>query len=424
MFGSLFKPKWMEPGANRGACQENGKAGHSWEPVGSDKHPTSWRCDRCGSARHESAVWWVRYSRGGKVIRESTGTPLRREAEQFLSTRVDSQRPVIPRVERVTFDELAQLYLDTCKTKGLRDLGFASRCVERLRAHFGGWRVIHITWGTIMGYVAARQGEGYANGTINRDLACLRRMFRLGKKEGKVLLVPEIELLREAPPRQGFLSDLDFLALEAGLPDHLRLPVAFMYTYGWRKEAVLSLTWERVNLREGTVELDARYSKNGEPVMVRLTPTLLERFRGQRQVTVAWVRSKELQASMQDVAARVPWVFHRDGRRIKGFRKAWLRACAAINRPGLMVHDMRRSAARNYDRRGISRSVAMKMAGWKTDAIYTRYRIVSDEDLREAAAKLETGAFAAALPPDTSKRDTNLSSLPYLASAERADTIG
>lgn len=158
--------------------------------------------------------------------------------------------------------------------------------------------------------------------------------------------------------------------------------------------------------------------------MVRLTPTLLERFRWHWQATVAWVRSKEPQASMQDVAVRVPWVFHRDGRRIKGFRKAWLRACAAINRPGLMVHDMRRSAARNYDRRGISRSVAMKMAGWKTDAIYTRYRIVSDEDLREAAAKLEAGAFAASLPPDTSKRDTNLSSLPSLSSAERADTMG
>ena len=422
MRGSLYKPKWMEPGPSRAACQENGKASHEWDPVGTEKHTSAWECARCGAIRHESAVWWARYSRGGKIIRESTGTTSRREAERFLATRVDPLHPVIPRVERVTFEELALVYLDTCKAKGLRDLGFAARCVERLRDHFGGWRIVHITWDAIMGYVTARQTQGYANGTINRDLACLRRMFRLGKKSGKVLLVPEIELLREAPPRQGFLSDLDFLALEAELPDYLRLPVAFMYTYGWRKEAVLCLTWERVNLREGTVELDARYSKNGEPVMVQLTPTLLERFRQQWQATVGWVRSREPHATTQDVVSQVPWVFHRDGRRIKGFRKAWLRACAAINRPGLMVHDLRRSAARNYDRRGISRSVAMKMAGWKTDAIYTRYRIVSDEDLREAAAKLEAGTFATALPLEPPKGDVNLSSLPSLPSMERLDT--
>lgn len=53
------------------------------------------------------------------------------------------------------------------------------------------------------------------------------------------------------------------------------------------------------------------------------------------------------------------------------------------------------------DRRGISRAVAMAMAGWKTDAIYRRYWIVSDEDLQEAAAKLEGPTFAAALPPES-----------------------
>ena len=43
---------------------------------------------------------------------------------------------------------------------------------------------------------------------------------------------------------------------------------------------------------------------------------------------------------------------------------------------------------RNLERAGASRSVAMKMTGHKTEAVYRRYAIVSESDLREAATKL------------------------------------
>ncbi len=43
---------------------------------------------------------------------------------------------------------------------------------------------------------------------------------------------------------------------------------------------------------------------------------------------------------------------------------------------------------RNLERAGVPRSVAMQMVGHKTEAIYRRYAIVSDADLRAAADKL------------------------------------
>ena len=39
----------------------------------------------------------------------------------------------------------------------------------------------------------------------------------------------------------------------------------------------------------------------------------------------------------------------------------------------------------NLDLAGVSRRVAMQMAGHKTESIYSRYRIVSDSDLSNAA---------------------------------------
>ena len=76
-------------------------------------------------------------------------------------------------------------------------------------------------------------------------------------------------------------------------------------------------------------------------------------------------------------------------------------ACKKVGRPGLLPHDLRRSAVRNLERAGISRSVAMKLTGHKTEAVYRRYAIVAENDLREAGAKLAmtlgTGTATASL---------------------------
>jgi integrase len=63
-------------------------------------------------------------------------------------------------------------------------------------------------------------------------------------------------------------------------------------------------------------------------------------------------------------------------------------ACKDAGRPGLLLHDLRRSAVRNLERAGISRSVAMKLTGHKTEAVYRRYAIVAESDLRDAGTKL------------------------------------
>ena len=47
-------------------------------------------------------------------------------------------------------------------------------------------------------------------------------------------------------------------------------------------------------------------------------------------------------------------------------------------------------------RAGIDQTVAMAISGHRTDAIFKRYNITSDEDLREAQNRLE--GYVAALP--------------------------
>ena len=49
-------------------------------------------------------------------------------------------------------------------------------------------------------YIAARKVESAANGTINRELAVLRRMLKLAYENGKLLRLLFIGKLKEAAP--------------------------------------------------------------------------------------------------------------------------------------------------------------------------------------------------------------------------------
>lgn len=72
------------------------------------------------------------------------------------------------------------------------------------------------------------------------------------------------------------------------------------------------------------------------------------------------------------------------------FRKAWATARKKAGVAGLHVHDLRRTAVRNLIRAGVDKTVAKKISGHRTDAVFDRYNITSDEDLREAMQKTES----------------------------------
>jgi integrase len=65
---------------------------------------------------------------------------------------------------------------------------------------------------------------------------------------------------------------------------------------------------------------------------------------------------------------------------------------------GLTPHDFRRSAARNLIKAGVSRRVAMKITGHKTEHIFERYNIQTTDDVKEALVKVGQYKSAAVIP--------------------------
>ena len=84
-----------------------------------------------------------------------------------------------------------------------------------------------------------------------------------------------------------------------------------------------------------------------------------------------------------------------NGEAVRDFRGAWGTLIEAAKLPGLIFHDLRRSAVRNMIRRGVPQKTARQISGHKTDSVFSRYNIVSEADIAEAARKIEEGAKAA-----------------------------
>ena len=93
--------------------------------------------------------------------------------------------------------------------------------------------------------------------------------------------------------------------------------------------------------------------------------------------------------TVRELGEAGPWVFSCYGERVGDFRYAWNTARVAAGLPGLLFHDLRRSAVVNLERAGVARSVAMSITGHKTESVYTRYAIADTTAQAEAFAKLE-----------------------------------
>lgn len=194
-----------------------------------------------------------------------------------------------------------------------------------------------------------------------------------------LLFKPHIPMLEERNVRSGFFDDGQVAAVLRHLPLAVRPVVTFAYLTGWRIQSeVLPMQWRQVDRAGGRVRLDPGTTKNRDGRVFPFTDGLRALFDD------LWAQHEALQKKNKIC----PHVFQRNGRPIKSFRQAWADACEAAGCPGRIPHDLRRSAVRNMEQSGLSRSVAMKLTGHKTESVYRRYAITSEADLQEGVRRL------------------------------------
>ena len=222
-------------------------------------------------------------------------------------------------------------------------------------------RVSDLTQDVVNDYLQRRvDQEEAARATANYEISVLNSALSQAVENRALAVSPRLKLPRVRNTRQGFFTEGEFAAVLLELPQDVRPGVEFLHATGWRLNEALTLTWDQIDWEGLVITISG------------------DKTKGEDDRVFPFGAAPDLKALLEArlKAREGVFVFHRSGRRIKTFIKSWRAACRRAGVTGRLVHDLRRTAARNFRRAGIDEGTIMKLCGWKTRAMFDRYNVI------------------------------------------------
>jgi len=201
--------------------------------------------------RKHRGVFVVVYTQNGKRIRRSLGTSNEAEARRRLA-HIELTETVVDRQTQKTVHEIYLLYL--------RDKELEGKQLRRMKLS---WNALAPTFGELFPqYVTKEVQKAYkdnrqaAPGTIHQELNFLRTVLRWGFKHGFLDRPVHIDPGPQPPPRTAYIRKEDFHQLLKGSEaPHIILFMILAVTTGARSNALIDLTWDRVDLDKRIIDL-------------------------------------------------------------------------------------------------------------------------------------------------------------------------
>jgi integrase len=263
-------------------------------------------------------TWWIDFSYRGRRYRKSSGSSRKSDAQALLQEQLGlaSQGKIGgPNDDQVTFEDLVAGIESDYRLKSRKSSDRLKNSLDHLRDAFGLDKAVEISTTRVQRYIATRMEEGAAPSTVQKEMAALKRMFRLSEQSGHLSQIPHIPVPQPRNTRTNFIDEGDLERLVGALPEHLRPVIQFAAVTGWRLAEITNLKWAQVDTDVRVVRLSPGTTKNdeGREVPYGVLPELVTVIEGQRRYTDAIQRNR---------AQIVPWVFHRNGKRLSDFRGA------------------------------------------------------------------------------------------------------
>ena len=280
------------------------------------------------------------------------------------------------------FSELVAWYLSLPKVQQKRSYQKDVQRSKYLLDYFGSMRADKIKPSMVeifqhqMLNSKSRYGKPFKPGTVNRKVALLKRIFNLAIREDMVMKNPcwKVTMLPENNQRERILSPDEYQDLLKELAPHIVPVVRVAYHTGMRLSEILGLTWNRVDMKDGYLDLEAEDTKTAEPRRIYFDENLWEVFRDAAKVR----------------GINHDQVFTRRGKLIKCIRNGFDSACARAGILDFTFHDLRHTFNTNMRKAGVDQTVIMKLTGHKTLAMFNRYNTVDQDDARQAMGRLNS----------------------------------
>lgn len=245
-----------------------------------------------------------------------------------------------------------------------------------LMAHFGALRPDQITTAHCQAYAGMRRKAGIAQGSTWTELGHLRSALLWAQAARLIDHVPPIDRPAKPAPKERYLTrtEIDQLLAADCLP-HVKLAILLMLTTAGRIGAVLDLTWQRVDLERGQINLraDLEGPRKGRAV-VPINSTL-------RAALIA-----AQAGALSDHV--VEWA----GDRVATISKGFARAVENAGLADVTPHVLRHSAAVHMAEAGVPMEEISQFLGHSnmevTRRVYARF---SPQHLSKAAEVLDFG---------------------------------
>ena len=351
-------------------------------------------CNKCGEAldkakKGKRVNYWISYRLpSGKQKQEPIGTSIdeARAADGKKRTlKKEGKLFDIKEDAKMTFSELAGWYMGLEKVKSKSYYPTVKYNLKSFNDVFGNLIINKITLDDLENYQIRRQKEGYSASYIDQQIgaakAMANRAFKRDKVSGHVIReFQKIERLlkKDSNARDRILTHDEFTLLCENAARHIREIVTMGYYTGMRKGEILNLTWDKVDMKNGFIHLEAEDTKDKEKRSIPMCD--------------------ELHKMLTNVTRHInnPHVFLFRGKPVSDIRRGLVKACEESNivygrnkKNGFTFHDTRHTFNTNMRKAGVPESVIMAITGHSTREMFDRYNTVDREDTHQAVKSLE-----------------------------------
>jgi len=348
----------------------------------------------------KNETWWIDYYYQGKRYRQKIGTR-RRDAEEALNQiKVKiAAGDFVPIEERkweedtgqesVPFADFARNdFLPWSETQHSRN--HYIRQEKALRVHlipyFEGRYLHEVTTKQIEDfktmrvrarYVAGKKTKPVSKSTVNRELSCLKMLFRKAVDWGKLEETParDVKIFKETPKSPQLLEVEEVARLLEELPDHLKALGTCAVYAGLRRSELFRLQWKDISWRTGELMVrseEMHHTKNYKSRRIPMNDALQEALRR---------HPRRLDSS---------YVFcNREGQPYDNVYKALQSAAKRAGIEGkVTMHQLRHAFCSHALMQGIDPRTVQKWMGHKDLNTTLRYAHISPDHERGAIQRL------------------------------------
>jgi len=261
--------------------------------------------------------------------------------------------------ENISFSQLADLFVENYSKVSKKSWKSDSCYVKPLKRFFRDEPLPKIKQFEVESYKAARAKEGLKKSSVNRELACLKKMFNKAKDWDYMLSNPaeKVKLFSEKDNlKERILTREEERLLLENSPGYLRQIIVAALNSGMRRAELLTLMWSNIDFEKKLIRLE--HTKSGKIRIIPISPEF----------------HKELE-ELRGKAFGSPYVFvnGKTGTSFRDIKRTFQTACRKAGVNSLRFHDLRHTFASRLVERGVDIITVKELLGHSTIRMTERY---------------------------------------------------